>query len=48
MKKLRSMEVDKLLMFTQPLNGRTGVEQSLSDAKIGEPARGHPTSLNVE
>lgn len=48
MKKLRSMERGMLLMFSQPLNGRTGVEQSLSDAKICESALGHPTTLNAE
>lgn len=35
-------------MITQPLNGKTGVEQNLSDAKICKSALGQPTSLNAE
>lgn len=38
------MEVGKLLLFTQPLNSRTRIELSLSDARMCTSAPGHPAS----
>lgn len=47
MRKLRPMEMGKLFVFTQPLNGRTGVEPGLSDTRMYKSALGHPASLSV-
>ena len=45
MRKLRPTGVGKLLMFTQQLNSRTGVELGLSAVRMCASALGHPASL---
>lgn len=47
MRKLRPMEVGKLLVFTQALSGRTKIELGLSDARMFQSALGHPFSLRA-
>lgn len=47
MRKLSPMEVGKLLVSTQALNGRTKRGLGLSDARMFQSALGHPASLRA-